>query len=393
MTVIYLDSHATTRPSRRVIAAVNRAMRCCGNAASSHLPGQEVAGMVERARDQVAAAAGGIAPGRVVFTSGATEANNLALRGTLAAARRDGLPGRRIIISAVEHSSVIATARALAAQGEAVLTVLPVDAEGAVDPAVLARALGPDVVLVSIMHANNEVGTINDIEALSAACRAARALFHVDACQSFAKVPLRPGVADFISASGHKLHGPTGVGALLVGSLRLRDWLVPQQTGGTHESGVRAGTTNAHAIVGFGEAAEATRAEWAAGEGARLRRMRDALWASLLRGIGPAWLRLNGPADFDRRLPQNLNVNFVGVCPFNLDAATRARVAVSSAAACRSLGGERSHVLEAIGSPDDGATIRFGLGEATEAEVRAAARLFIDAANALRGHGCVIPQR
>lgn len=390
--MIYLDTHATTRPSARVIAAVERAMRGCGNAASGHLPGREVSAMVERARAQVAAAAGGIAPGRVVFTSGATEANNLALRGVLAAFRRDGVPRRRLIISAVEHSSVLATARALADQGDAVLTVLPVDSEGAVDPAVLARAIGPDVALVSIMHANNEVGTINPIEALSAACRAARALFHVDACQSFAKVPIRPGAADFVSASAHKLRGPTGVGALLVGSIRLRDWLVPQQTGGTHESGARSGTTNAHAIVGFGVAAEDTRAAWSSGEWERLQRMRDALWAELLRGVGPEWIRLNGTSDFSRRLPQNLNVTFIGVCPYNLDAATRMRVAVSSAAACRSLGGERSHVLEAIGSPDDGATIRFGLGDATEAEVRAAARLFVDAANALRGQGCAIPQ-
>lgn len=395
--MIYVDNHATTQPSPRVVAAVRRAMECCGNAASSHPMGQHVADLVAAARGQVAAVAG-VDPALVVFTSGATEANNLALRGSLEACARDGLPRRRLVVSAVEHSSVLATARALAALGRAEVTVLPVDATGAVDPAVLARALGPDVALVSIMHGNNEVGTLNDLEALSAVCRRAGTLFHTDACQTFGKVPIRAGVADLVSASAHKLRGPTGVGALIVGDAGLRGWLQPQQTGGTHEDGVRAGTTNAHAIVGFGEAAEETWGAWSApgerNEGLRLSRLRDLLWGLLRAGIGDDWLRLNGPSDFGRRLPQNLNVTLVGVCPFNLDAMVRDQVAVSGAAACRSLGGERSHVLEAIGSPDDGATVRFGLGaDNDEAQVRRIAALFTGAANALRGQGCAIPSR
>jgi cysteine desulfurase len=396
MSTIYIDNHATTQPSPRVNAAVREVLECCGNAASSHVFGRAMAQRVDRGRRQVAAVAG-VLPEQVVFTSGATEANNLAIRGTLEACARDGLGRRRLVVSAVEHSSVLATARALRDLGRATLTVLPVDPTGAVRPETLAAALGPDVALVSIMHGNNEIGTINDIEALSALCHQARSLFHVDACQTFGKLALRPGVADFVSASAHKLRGTTGIGALIVRSRALRDWLAPQQTGGTHEEGIRAGTANVHGIVGFGEAAEESWAAWsapgAAHEGRRLAGLRDGLWAALRRGLGDEWLRLNGPSDFTRRLPQNLNVTLVGVCPFTLDQRVREQVAVSGAAACRSLGGERSHVLEAIGSPDDGATVRFGLGANTEAEVREVARIFVEAALQLRGQGCAIPSR
>lgn len=387
---IYADHHATTRPSPRVVAAMCRVMAGCGNAASSHPMGRAMAAEVDRARRQVATV-GGVSPSGVIFTSGATEANNLALRGALDASARDGMGRRRLIVSAVEHGSVLTTAKALAAQGRCLLTILPVDADGAVRPDDLARALGPDVVLVSVMAANNEVGTLNDIPALAALCHAHGVPLHADACQSFAKIPTVG--ADLVSASAHKLRGPTGVGALLVGSPGLRRWLAPQQTGGTQEDGARAGTTNAAGIVGFGEAAEETRAAWEAGEGHRLAVLRGLLWTLLVGGLGPEWVRLNGPADPARRLPQNLNVTFIGVCPTSLDAAVRDRVCVSAAAACRTLGGERSHVLAAIGSPDDGATVRFGLGENTDAEVRAMAALFLESARRLRGEGCPLPGR
>lgn len=389
--MIYLDNHATTQPSPRVVAAVCHAMQCCGNAASSHPLGRAMAARVDRARRQVAAVAG-VAPPLVTFTSGATEANNLALRGVIDACARDRNGRNRILCSAVEHSSILATARALADAGRAVVTILPVDATGAVDPAVLARALGPDVAIVSIMHANNEVGTINDVEALAALCHARGVPFHADMCQTFAKIPLGPGAADMVSASAHKLRGPTGVGALIFGSEAMRWWIVPQQTGGTQEDGIRAGTTNSQGVVGFGEAAEETSAGWASGEGLRLGALRNLLWALLRDGVGVEWVRLNGSPDVARRLPQNLNVTFLGVCPASLDEAVRDHVCVSGAAACRTLGGERSHVLEAIGSPDDGAPVRFGLGQNDEAQVRAIARLFVDAAMRLRGQGCSIPR-
>lgn len=385
---IYADHHATTPLSPRAAAAMARVTGLCGNAASSHPAGRAVAALVEHARGQVAHVAG-IAPSGVIFTSGATEANNLALRGVLDACARDRTGRRRLIVSAVEHASVLSTARALEAQGRCLLTVLPVDGEGFVRPADLARVLGPDVALVSVMVANNEIGTLQPIAALAALCHAAGVPLHADACQSFAKLPA-PG-ADLVSASAHKLRGPTGVGALLVGSDPLRRWLAPQQTGGSQESGVRAGTTNAAGIAGFGEAAEETRAAWDAGEGARLARLRSLLWSLLRDGLGDAWVRLNGPRDPARRLPQNLNVTFVGVCPTSLDAAVRDRACVSAAAACRSAGGERSHVLLAIGSPDDGATVRFGLGENPESEVRALAACFVEAARRLRGEGCPLP--
>jgi cysteine desulfurase len=390
--MIYLDNHATTQPSPRVVAAVCRAMQCCGNAASAHPLGKAMSAQVERARQQVAYVVG-VRPSGVIFTSGATEANNLALRGVVDACARDRNGRNRVVVSAVEHSSVLATARSLADAGRAVVTVLPTDATGAVDPAVLSRALGPDVAIVSIMHANNEIGAINPIDAIAALCKARGIPFHVDACQSFAKIPLRASQAQFISASAHKLRGPTGVGALIVTDEGLRRWIVPQQTGGTQEDGLRAGTTNAHGIIGFGEAAEETSAAWRAGEGARLASLRGLLFMLLRENLGDEWVRLNGPADPAKRLPQNLNVTFVGVCPMSLDEAVRDRVCVSGAAACRALGGERSHVLEAIGSPDDGATVRFGLGQNDEAQVREIAALFVTAARRLRGQGCAIPKR
>ena len=385
--MIYVDNHATTQPSPRVIAAVCQAMRCCGNAASSHPLGKAMADRVALARRQVAAAAGAD-PSLVVFASGATEANNLAIRGVVDACARDRNGRGRIVTSAAEHSSVLAVAKAMSAHGRAALTILPVDPHGAVDPAVLARSMGPDVAVVSLMHANNEIGTLNDIEALSRVCRAAGVPFHVDCCQTFAKIPIRPGVADLMSASAHKLRGPTGVGALICGSEAMRRYLVPQQVGGTQEDGVRAGTTNAHGIIGFGEAAEETRAEWAAGEGDRLAGLRALLWGGLLRGLGDEWVRLNGSPVVARRLPQNLSVTFVGVCPVQLDLAVRDQVCVSGAAACRALGGERSHVLTAIGSPEDGATVRFGLGQNDAAQVRSLVGLFVEAARRLRGVGC-----
>jgi cysteine desulfurase len=395
--LIYLDNHATTQPSPRVVAAVCDAMRCCGNAASSHAPGRAMADRVARARRQVAAVVGAD-PSLVIFTSGATEANNLAIRGVIDACARGRNGRNRLLVSAVEHSSVLSTAKALEAQGRAVVTVLPVDATGAVAPATLARALGRDVALVSIMVANNEVGTLNDVEALSALCRQAGVLYHADACQSFAKIALRPGAVDLLSTSAHKLRGPTGIGALIVSNDALRRWITPQQTGGTQEDDVRAGTTNSHGIIGFGEAAEETATAWRApadrNEGMRLAQLRCLLWSELQHGVGSEWIRLNGATDGQRRLPQNLNVTLIGVCPISLDEAVRERVAVSGAAACRSLGGERSHVLEAMNVPDDGAVVRFGLGgENDEAQIRFVARLFTDAALRLRGAGCPIPSR
>ena len=388
--LLYLDEHATTQPSPRVVAAVTTAMRCCGNASSSHHPGRAMGAMVERAREQVARAAG-VEPSLVVFTSGATEANNLAIRGAVEACDRDGNGRRRIVTTATEHSSILSTCRALEAQGRAELTVVPVDGDGAVDLVALEQALGPDVAIVSVMHANNEIGTVNDIAAVARICDRFGAPLHVDCCQTFAKIPLDPGLADYVSASAHKLRGPTGVGAIVCGSEDARRWLVPQQTGGTQEDGERAGTTNTHGIVGFGEAAEETRAAWAAGEGQHLAALRTMLFTMLRDGLGSEWVRLNGPGEARRRLPQNLNVTFIGVCPISLDEAVRDRVAVSGAAACRALGGERSHVLEAIGSPDDGATVRFGLGQITQAEVMQVARLFCDTARRLRGSACPIP--
>lgn len=362
MTPIYLDYAATTPVDPRVAAAMAPYLtERFGNASSVHSFGQEAREAVERARAQIAAALGA-APDEVVFTSGATEADNFALFGA-AEARRER--GRHVVVSAVEHHAVLEPAHVLAARGFEV-TVLPVDGAGRVDPDAVRRALRPDTILVSVMHANNEIGTIQPVAEIGRLTRERGVCFHCDAAQTFGLLPTDVDAlgVDLLALSAHKRYGPKGVGALYI---RRGTPLERFLHGGSQERNRRAGTLNVPAIVGFGEAVRIALAEREA-EVARLRRLRDRLVAGLLALDGA---RLNGhPTE---RLPGNVNVSFRGADSESLLLALDLQgIAASSGSACTAGSLEPSHVLRAIGLPPEEAagTLRFSLGRwTTEAEV------------------------
>lgn len=356
--MIYLDNAATTPVRPEAIQAMQAALEhAWGNPSSAHATGHAAREALDRARAQVASLVGA-APEEVLFTSGGTEANNLALRGVMRAMRGRG---RHMVTSAIEHSAVLATARDLAQTGYE-LTVVDVDASGVVDPEAVRRAMRPDTVLVSVMHANNEIGTLQPIEAIGHLCREHGAYFHTDAVQTAGKLPLdfRALPVDLLSVASHKIYGPKGVGALVVGcDVPLRAVL----TGGSHERGLRAGTENVPGIVGFGMAAEGAAAEVAVEHPrqARLgRRLREGLLAAL------PGARLNG--DPERRVLSNVNLNIPGVSGdallLNLDLAG---VAASAGSACRAQTKAPSHVLEAIGATQDDAagSLRLTVGRLT----------------------------
>ncbi|MCX5795222.1 MAG: cysteine desulfurase family protein [Elusimicrobia bacterium] len=363
---IYLDNAATTRPCPAALRAMDDcARRCYGNPASWHRRGVEAAKAVERARGTLARALGS-QPDEIVFTSGGTEANNLALKGV---AWTLGRSRRQILVSAVEHPSVSAAAKALARWGWTV-TVLPVDAKGFVAPSRVAAALTARTALVSVMHANHEIGTIEPVAEIGRLCRKRGVLFHTDACQSFCKEPLdlRRLPIDLLSVNGHKVHGPKGVGALYV---RRGLRLAPLLDGGGQEGGLRSGTLNTPAIAGFAAAVE----DFPAAAPAEMRRLRDRLLAGLLRGA--AGLRLNGPAQ--GRLCGNLSVTLPAteVKPL-LQRLSAAGVFASAGAACHSAQTAPSPVLRAIGlTPRQaGRTLRLSLGRyTTRAQVDAAVRI------------------
>jgi cysteine desulfurase len=361
---IYLDSHATTPVDPRVVEAMLPYFtERFGNAASrSHKFGWDAEKAVETARKQVAALIGG-SPNEIIFTSGATESNNLAIKGVVAAFPEKTTP--HLVTTAVEHKSVLEACRKLGKHGARV-TVLPVDAGGHVDPADVERALTPETVLVSVMAANNEVGAIQPLEAIGRITTAKRVLFHVDASQAAGKVPVDVQAAgvDLLSFTAHKMYGPKGVGALFVKKRSPRLQLTPLFDGGGHERGMRSGTLNVPAIVGFGSACEINAREMPA-EATRLAALRDRLFERLtaaLPGVG-----LNG--SLDRRLPHNLSVHFEDVAGETILMAID-DVAISSGSACTSGSVEPSYVLKACGIPDDlaVASIRFGLGRFTTEE-------------------------
>lgn len=365
---VYLDNHATTQPDPRVVDAMLPYFTThYGNASSiSHRFGWEAADAVETARDQLARLLNA-GTKEIIFTSGATEANNLALKGALSAARRRG---NHVITAAAEHKSVLDPLKRLAREGMS-LTVLPVDAYGSVAPEAVEAAFTDETVLVSIMAANNEVGTLNPIHAIGALCRRRGVLFHTDATQAVGKVPLdlQDGAVDLLSLSAHKFHGPKGIGALFVrregGSVRL----VPLLDGGGHERGLRSGTLAVPLIVGLGKAAELARLE-GPDDAVRLARQRERLHQGLRERAAP--IQLNGhPTE---RLPNNLNVSFPGVNGEALMMNVRA-IAVSSGAACSTAEPEPSHVLRAmrVDSALAGASLRFGLGRfTTDADIEVA---------------------
>jgi cysteine desulfurase len=371
---LYLDYHATTPVDPRVLdAMLPYFTERFGNPHSKqHAWGWEGRDAVEAARAQVAALINASA-GEIVFTSGATESNNLALRGAAAApTSAKATAGKRdephhVITTAIEHKSVLDVCRGFEEQGGSV-SVLGVSAGGLVDPAALARALRPETVLVSVMAANNEIGTVQPMAALGAIVREHGALFHTDAAQAAGKVPIdvRAMNIDLLSLTGHKFYGPKGCGALFIRKARPRIAIAPQIVGGGQENGQRSGTLNVPGIVGLGRAAEICRLEMAE-EAARLARLRDRLLDGLRTRL--PGLRVNGT--LDARLPHNLHVSFDGIEGERLLLAL-GDLAVSTGSACASGSQAPSHVLQAIGATSDrsGASIRFGLGRSTsEADV------------------------
>jgi cysteine desulfurase len=378
---IYMDNHATTRIDPRVLEAMMPYLtNAYGNAASrSHGFGWAAEQAVETARAQVARLIGATAR-EIVFTSGATESNNLAIAGAV-----DAKGGRaHLVTQTTEHKAVLDPCAWLEKRGCSV-TVLPVDTEGRVRIEDLRRILEADdkPLLVSILFANNEIGTLHPIEEIGALCRERGVLFHTDAAQAVGKVPVdvnRSNI-DLLSISGHKIYGPKGIGALYVRRRNPRVQLVEQMHGGGHEKSLRSGTLNVPGIVGLGAACELAGAEMEQ-ESARLAALRDRLQARLVAGLDR--VRVNGSQQ--HRLPGNLNMTFDGVDSETLMMGVK-EVALSSGSACTSAKIEPSHVLRALGLDEEAAhsSIRFGLGRFnTEEEVDYAADHIVDVVRKLR---------
>lgn len=369
---VYLDHHATTPCDQRVIEAMLPWFgEHFGNPASrDHAFGREALEAVERARGQVAEAIGA-RPDEIVFTSGTTESTNLALKGLAARARRsatrgdDDRPARhRLVVSAIEHEAVLEPCRTLEQQGVEVAHA-PVDERGVVSVEALRRAVDERTLAVAVMAANNEIGTLQPIGEVAAVAREAGALLLCDAAQAVGKVPfdVRSPAVDLATFSAHKLYGPKGIGALYVRSGRPRIRLAPLLEGGGHERGLRSGTLNVPAIVGFGEACALAWREREADE-AHTRGLRDRLLTRLREEVDG--VHVNG--SLDARLPNNLHVSFEGVASDAL-LETLDDVAVSSESACGGGGGGPSHVLRALGLGDARAysAVRFGVGRFTTA--------------------------
>ena len=363
---IYLDYAATTPVDPRVVQQmVPYLYEQFGNPASrSHAFGWAAEEAVEIARENVAALIGAD-PREIAWTSGATESNNLAIKG--AALFHQG-KGRHLVTVKTEHKAVLDTMRELERAGFEV-TYLDVQPDGLVDLAALEAALRPDTTLVSVMFVNNEIGVIQDVAAIGRLCRERGILFHVDAAQATGKVAIDLATlpVDLMSLSAHKTYGPKGIGALYV-RRKPRVRIEAQMHGGGHERGMRSGTLPTHQIVGMGEAYRLAR-EAMGSEGERIRALRDRLWARL-QAIPE--LRVNG--SLEQRVPHNLNVSFQFVEGESLLMGMRG-VAVSSGSACTSASLEPSYVLRALGLPDEVAhsSIRFSIGRfSTAAEIDAA---------------------
>ena len=374
---IYLDNNATTPVDERVLAAMLPYFKDrFGNAASrTHAFGWEAEDAVDRAREQIASLINA-QPKDIVFTSGATESDNLAIKGVVAAAQ-----SAHLITQATEHHAVLDSCRAVERAGVSV-TVLPVDSHGIVDPQDVANAITKHTVLVSIMAGNNEIGTCQAIGEIGALCRKKDIYFHTDAAQAIGKIPLDVEAMhiDLLSISAHKCYGPKGMGALYVRS-RPRVRLVGQVDGGGHEKGMRSGTLNVPGIVGLGKACALAQQHLAADAEhcwKLCHRLRDQLFNALDQR------QLNGHPN--QRLPGNLNISFAGADGESLLMGLR-DVALSSGSACTSASQEPSYVLKAIGVGDEMArnSIRFGIGRFnTEAEIDYVADRVIREVNRLR---------
>ena len=361
--VVYLDNAATTPIDPRVIAEM---LECCGPdgdfanpSAVGHAPGRRARARVEQARAEVAQLVGA-APEQVIWTSGATEADNLALFG---AARFYRARGRHLVTSRTEHPAVLDPCRQLEREGFEV-TYLKPGGDGIVTPGQVEEALRPDTLLVSLMHVNNEIGVVQDVRAVGRLCRSRGVLLHVDAAQGAGKLPLdvERDCIDLLSLTAHKVHGPKGIGGLCV-RREPRLGLVPLLYGGGQERGLRSGTLPTHQIVGMGAAYRIAAAEMAR-DAARIADLRGQLWRSL---AGLPGVELNGHPE--RRVPGILSVAFDGVEGESLLFAL-ADLAVASGSACASMSAEPSYVLRALGRSDRLAqsTLRLSLGRFTTRE-------------------------
>ncbi|RZU47554.1 cysteine desulfurase IscS [Fluviicoccus keumensis] len=378
---IYLDYSATTPVDERVAAKMMECLTFDGNfgnpASRSHSYGWMAEEAVETARQQVAELVNAD-PREIVWTSGATESNNLAIKG---AAHFYHSKGKHIITSKIEHKAVLDTCRQLEREGFEVTYLDPEPGTGMITPAMVEAALRPDTILVSLMHVNNEIGTITDIDAIGQLTRSRKILLHVDAAQSTGKLPidLVNTQVDLMSFSAHKTYGPKGIGALFVRrNPRVR--LEAQIHGGGHERGFRSGTLATHQIVGMGEAFRIAREEGAA-EQQRLLGLRNRLWAGL---SGLEQVFING--SIEHRIAGNLNVSFNFVEGESLIMALK-DIAVSSGSACTSASLEPSYVLRALGLSDEMAhsSIRFTIGRyTTEADIDHVIGHAQDAVNRLR---------
>ena len=363
---IYMDNHATTRVDPRVVEAMLPYFsETFGNAASrNHEFGWRAEEAVETARGRIARLIGA-SPKEIVFTSGATESNNLALKGLV---QRRAERGNHIITCVTEHKAVLDPCGRLEREGFRV-SYLPVGRDGLLDVQRLAEAITAKTILISVMYANNETGVIQPIAEIGRIARERGIAVHVDGAQAVGKIPVdvERDAIDLLSLTAHKLYGPKGIGALYVRRHAPRVEIQAQMDGGGHERGMRSGTLNVPAIVGFGRACEICRDEMAV-ESARLASLRDRLKAGLFASIGG--IATNG--SLEHRLPHNLSVSFAGVDGESLLLGLGADVAVSSGSACTSANPEPSHVLRAMGVPERLAhsSIRFGLGRFnTEEEV------------------------
>jgi cysteine desulfurase len=362
---IYMDNHATTPVDPRVVEAMLPYFtNQFGNAASRNHPfGWEAEKAVESAREQIAALIHA-SPKEIIFTSGATESDNLAIKGVAEMYREKG---NHIITMVIEHKAVLDTCKRLEKYGYQV-TYLPVGKDGRIDLDDLRRALTPKTILISLMYANNEIGVLQPIEEIGRIARERKVLFHTDATQAVGRIPfdVEQFNVDLASLSAHKMYGPKGIGALYVRRKNPRVQVAPLIDGGGHERGMRSGTLNVPSIVGFGKACEIARAEMPA-ERERMRGLRDRLKNNLFGRLDEIYI--NG--SMEHRLPNNLNVSFAYVEGESLLMGIN-DVAVSSGSACTSATLEPSYVLKALGVGEDLAhtSIRFGLGRFnTEEEV------------------------
>ncbi|MEH1865868.1 MAG: IscS subfamily cysteine desulfurase [Nostoc sp.] len=377
---IYLDCHATTPVDERVLAAmIPYFTEKFGNASSiGHVYGWESEAAVKQTREILAAAINAT-PEEIVFTSGATEANNLAIKGVAEAYFKKG---QHIITVATEHNAVLDPCNYLKTLGFEI-TILPVQKDGLIDLTELQKAFRPETILVSVMAANNEIGVLQPIAEIGELCHAYNIIFHTDAAQAIGKTPLdvQKMKIDLMSLTAHKVFGPKGIGALYVRRRDPRVQLAPQQHGGGHERGMRSGTLYTPQIVGFGKAVEIALAEQVT-ENQRLTQLRQSLWKQLSQLEG---IHLNGHPQ--QRLAGNLNISVEGVDGAALLLGLQPVMAVSSGSACSSANTSPSSVLTALGNPHQlaYASVRFGIGRFnTQEEIDIAAKHTIATIQSLR---------